>query len=110
MGGGMTDARESHGGAWMAAGLDVAQALVWLPTTRGTMGRPILDAAGIGAGTRVLELGCGTGSVTAEMVRRGAVVTGVDFSPDMLRRARGRAPTAEFVQANILEFAAEPVF
>lgn len=38
----------------------------------------------------VLELGCGTGRITAELASRSRRVVGVDLSPEMLRRARGR--------------------
>ncbi len=42
------------------------------------------------AASPVLELGCGTGRVTAPLARAGADVIGVDFSSAMLARARGR--------------------
>ena len=35
----------------------------------------------------VVELGCGTGSLTAELARRGYAMTGVDLSEDMLAEA-----------------------
>lgn len=38
---------------------------------------------------RVLDLCCGTGLMTAELVQRGLDVVGVDASPEMLERARG---------------------
>lgn len=41
-------------------------------------------------GADVLELGCGTGRVTALISPRVGSVTAVDLSPDMLRRARDR--------------------
>jgi trans-aconitate methyltransferase len=40
------------------------------------------------AGERILDLGCGTGTLTAEIARRGALVTGVDSSPEMVAAAR----------------------
>jgi SAM-dependent methyltransferase len=45
-------------------------------------------------GGRVLDLGCGTGNVTAALERRGLDVVGVDASPAMLEvaRAKVRAP------------------
>jgi demethylmenaquinone methyltransferase/2-methoxy-6-polyprenyl-1,4-benzoquinol methylase len=41
-------------------------------------------------GGRVLELGCGTGSLTARLLARGARVTALDQSPAMLELARRR--------------------
>jgi ubiquinone/menaquinone biosynthesis C-methylase UbiE len=46
---------------------------------------------------RVLDLGCGTGGVTRLLLARGASVTGVDGSPQMLARAKRRAAEATFV-------------
>ncbi len=39
----------------------------------------------------VLDLGCGTGSMTLELARRGYDMTGVDYSPEMLDIARSAA-------------------
>jgi ubiquinone/menaquinone biosynthesis C-methylase UbiE len=41
---------------------------------------------------RVLDVGCGTGKLVAELARRGADVGGVDPSPEMLAVARRSAP------------------
>jgi len=41
-------------------------------------------------GTRVLEIGCGTGALAAMMARGGARVIGIDASPAMLAEARKR--------------------
>jgi SAM-dependent methyltransferase len=43
---------------------------------------------------RVLDLGCGSGIWAVELARRGWRVTGVDFVPKALRRARERAEEA----------------
>lgn len=40
---------------------------------------------------RLLDVGCGTGSHSLEMARRGHRVTGVDLTPAMLDRARAKA-------------------
>lgn len=50
----------------------------------------ILALAGDVRGVRVLEAGCGAGVQAAELVRRGAVVTGVDRSAGLLEVARER--------------------
>jgi len=41
-------------------------------------------------GTRLLDVGCGTGSSALPMLARGYDVTGVDVSPRMLELARGK--------------------
>lgn len=41
----------------------------------------LLDAAGVGAGCRVLDVGTGPGTVAARAVGRGAVVVAVDAEP-----------------------------
>ena len=55
----------------------------------------LLDAAGVGAGTRVLDVGCGTGHGTAAAAARGAQATGIDLADGMLARARERHPGAD---------------
>ena len=52
-------------------------------------------------GHSVLELGCGTGQVTTELVRAGASVVAVDRLPEMLVVAQRRAPAATFVQGDV---------
>lgn len=41
-------------------------------------------------GTRVLDLGCGIGNLTIELLARGAEVTALDLSPKMIETARQR--------------------
>ena len=47
-------------------------------------------AAAVPAGAETLEIGCGTGAVTQRLVERGARVTALDQSPEMLAQARAR--------------------
>ena len=42
----------------------------------------------VAEGTRVLEIGCGTGTLTTLMAKQGATVTGIDASPMMLAEAQ----------------------
>jgi len=46
------------------------------------------------AGMRVLEIGCGTGTLTLMMAKRGASVTGIDASPRMLAEAEKKIKAA----------------
>lgn len=48
-------------------------------------------------GSRVLDLCCGSGHVTKELVRRGYEVTGVDNSPELVALAKQEIPRAEFI-------------
>ncbi|PYM57340.1 MAG: SAM-dependent methyltransferase [Candidatus Rokuibacteriota bacterium] len=51
--------------------------------------------AGVQAGQRVLDVGCGTGVVAITARRRGAQVTGLDLTPELLQRARQNAALAQ---------------
>ena len=55
----------------------------------------------------VLDIGCGTGSVTLRLAKRGHTVTGVDPADGMLQvaRAKDRESKVEWVQAPAAEFA-----
>ena len=47
------------------------------------------------AGERILDLGCGTGHLTAEIAASGAALIGIDQSPAMIAEAREQYPEAE---------------
>lgn len=51
----------------------------------------------------VLDVGCGTGLMTAELVRLGVDVSGLDLSPGMLEVARRNLPGVRFEVGSILE-------
>jgi len=61
---------------------------------------PLLDAAAVGPGSRVLDVGAGTGLVAAAAAARGATVIGVDFADAMLDQARTAVPGVEFRSAS----------
>jgi trans-aconitate methyltransferase len=54
-------------------------------------------------GERILDLGCGTGHLTAEIADRGATPVGVDSDPEMLATAREQHPGIEFRVGDIRE-------
>jgi SAM-dependent methyltransferase len=62
----------------------------------------LLHGAGIDRGL-VVDLGCGSGILAAQLVAAGYDVLGVDLSPDMLALARASAPEATFVASSLHE-------
>lgn len=62
----------------------------------------LLDAMGVGLGSRVLDLACGPGYVAEAAHALGATATGVDFSGEMVRVARARSPGIEFREGDAL--------
>jgi demethylmenaquinone methyltransferase/2-methoxy-6-polyprenyl-1,4-benzoquinol methylase len=74
----------------MTAGLD----LRW---------RRLAASAAVRPGDRVLDAACGTGDLAVAALRAGAAsVTGVDFAPRMLERARRKAPAITWVEGDLL--------
>ena len=60
----------------------------------------VLGAAGLGAARRVLDVGCGTGTLLVAALASGVDAVGVDISPAMVEAARRRVPTATVVAAD----------
>ena len=51
-------------------------------------GKAVLDLLSPQKGERILDLGCGSGQLTAAIADAGASVIGLDSSPEMLAEAR----------------------
>jgi len=91
------------GQRWDAGLYDGKHAFVW------RHGASLVELLDSREGERVLDLGCGTGHLTAAVARAGAVVVGLDRSADMLAQARCAYPQLEFVQGDGRDFRfAEP--
>jgi 2-polyprenyl-3-methyl-5-hydroxy-6-metoxy-1,4-benzoquinol methylase len=56
------------------------------------------------AGKKILELGCGTGYFTKELVKTGGNITAIDISPDLINVARSK------VSAKNVEFRIENAY
>ena len=73
----------------------------------------LVALAGLGSGSRVLEIGCGTGQLTVDLARRGLDVTAVELGPalaEVARRNLAPYPHARVVVGTFEEYApAEPV-
>ncbi|HKN63074.1 MAG TPA: class I SAM-dependent methyltransferase, partial [Gaiellaceae bacterium] len=57
------------------------------------------DFAGVNSGLRALDVGAGTGALTAELVSRGASVAAADPSPEFVAVLRERFPDIEVQEA-----------
>jgi demethylmenaquinone methyltransferase/2-methoxy-6-polyprenyl-1,4-benzoquinol methylase len=53
-------------------------------------------------GHRVLDACCGTGDLAVAAEGEGGIVTGLDFSPAMLERARRKSETVDWVEGDLL--------
>lgn len=63
----------------------------------------VFDIVHAREGVSVLDLGCGTGKLTARILEAGHPVTAVDFSGQMLQAAAHNAPGATFVQGELTQ-------
>jgi SAM-dependent methyltransferase len=90
--------------SWDAATYDATFTFV---TAGGT---PVLERLAPRPGERILDLGCGTGELTAQIAQAGAEVVGLDGDANMVGRARARFPQLAFVEAaaETMSFAAAP--
>ena len=62
---------------------------------------PILDAAGVVSGCRVLDVCTGHGVLAAAAAKRGARVSALDFAEEVVETARHNVPTVEFQQGDV---------
>lgn len=68
------------------------------------LGAPLLDLLDPRPGERILDLGCGDGVLTRELAERGALVVGVDSSPEMVQAARALGVDARVMDGEELTF------
>jgi len=64
----------------------------------------VLDLLQPRPGERILDLGCGDGTLTERLVALGAEVVGIDSSPDMIEAACQRGLDARIADARTLAF------
>jgi demethylmenaquinone methyltransferase/2-methoxy-6-polyprenyl-1,4-benzoquinol methylase len=64
--------------------------------------RRLAAAAAVRPGDRVLDACCGTGDLALAACEAGGEVTGVDFSPAMLARARRKSRSVAWVEGDLL--------
>lgn len=71
------------------------------------LGQPVLDLLDPRSGERILDVGCGDGILTAQLVEHGCEVVAIDSSADMVAAARGRGVDARLLDAADLAAASE---
>jgi ubiquinone/menaquinone biosynthesis C-methylase UbiE len=94
----------------MAVGYDLLNTVLWLPGGSDRLRRRFVTSLELVRGSRVLELGCGTGLVTRHLCAAGVEVVAIDQAPAMLAAARRRAPQAAFVTGNVSSTAIDGEF
>jgi len=57
----------------------------------------VLDRLEVGTNTRLLDIGCGSGYAARMASARGAIVTGIDITPELIEIARERMPDGQFM-------------
>jgi len=84
---------------WDAALYDDKHSFVW------KLAAGLLDLLQARPGERILDVGCGTGHLTAQIAETGAIPTGIDRSPDMIRQAQEKYPQLQFQVMDAREIA-----
>src|SRR5689334_8150408 len=97
---------DAHGRLWGARARDWAD---FQERTARPVFQAVLERTRVGAGTRYLDAGCGSGMAAEMAAARGAEIAGVDAAEAMLSIARSRVPAGDFRRADLeqLPFADE---
>jgi trans-aconitate methyltransferase len=94
-------ATRPNGGAqptWNAALYQQRHAFVWKSAA------DLVELLAPQEGERIVDLGCGTGELTAIIASSNATVVGIDASEEMLAAARKAHPHVQFIQADARSF------
>ncbi|MCD1261001.1 methyltransferase domain-containing protein [Paenibacillus athensensis] len=94
----------SNSQEWKAQQYDTAMSFV------SKYGESVLELLAPQPGERILDLGCGTGDLAAELARRGAVPEGIDVSASMIEEARVKYPGLPFAVADATAYRSERRF
>lgn len=84
--------------SWNPAHYEKGFSFVW------KYGQDLIAILAPAAGERILDLGCGTGQLSAAIAKCGAKVTGIDSASEMIERARGNYPHLQFEVADARQF------
>lgn len=90
--------------AWDAAAYDTRHGYIW------KHGAGVVELLNPQPGERILDLGCGTGHLTAQIAAVGAHVVGIDNDPGMIALARQHYPALRFAVADGSDFRLDETF
>src|SRR5262249_48432550 len=83
---------------WNADLYNASHSFVW------KFGAQLVEVLAPQPGEKILDLGCGTGALTAQIAAAGAQVIGIDSSPEMIEQARRSFPELSFHVADARSF------
>jgi SAM-dependent methyltransferase len=90
--------------SWDAEQYEGKHSFVW------RLGAGVVELLAPQSGERILDVGCGTGQLTAEIAKQGAQVVGLDSSATMIGQARQNYPGLAFVLGDATSFHFEEPF
>jgi SAM-dependent methyltransferase len=90
--------------AWDAEQYEGKYSWVW------RLGAGVVELLAPRPGERILDVGCGTGQLTAEISKQGAQVVGLDSAVTMIGQARQNYPGLAFVLGDATNFHFEEPF
>lgn len=88
--------------AWNAKLYDSRHAFVWQAA------RDLVELLNPREGERIIDLGCGTGHLTAIIASSGAEVVGIDTSEAMIKAAAAQYPAIRFTTGDARTFTVDP--
>ncbi|BBI32256.1 class I SAM-dependent methyltransferase [Cohnella abietis] len=86
----MVDANGKQKVHWNADGYDESMSFV------SEYGEGIMKMLNPQRGEAIVDFGCGTGDLAAQIAAEGAKVNGIDISPEMIEKARNKYPHLSF--------------
>ncbi|HKD08163.1 MAG TPA: methyltransferase domain-containing protein [Bryobacteraceae bacterium] len=89
---------------WDSALYEDRHSFVWKSSS------DLIDQLDPKPGERVLDLGCGTGHLTAQIAERGTEIIGIDSSASMIAQARQNYPKLRFQLADARDFTFDDPF